>query len=105
MPATGGTARTVYSSSSRAVTAIYAASASTLLLYVETTAGNLSQNGLWKINPDGSGLIRLLAISTLPCQYTVSGYPETQISSNSQTYALLHLDGVNVLVLAGFGII
>jgi hypothetical protein len=50
LPASGGASKTVYSSSSRAVTAIASAGPSALLFYIENTRGDLSQDGLWKVN-------------------------------------------------------
>jgi Tol biopolymer transport system component len=129
LPATGGTVRTVYSSPSRAVTAIAYAGSSSLLIYIETTSGDLSQNGLWKINTDGSDLTRLTATKVLTCQYTQYAYPLTQVSSDGARYALLYMDegeqklivgslaggssttisahqfsNVNILLLVGMGI-
>lgn len=129
LPANGGTVRTIYSSSSRAVTAIASAGASSLLIYIENTGGNLSQDGLWKINTDGSGLTRLTTTNVLACQYNQYPYPLTQLASDGERYALLYIDsggqklivgnltggspttisarqlaGVNVLLLAGLGI-
>lgn len=83
----------IYNSPNRAVTAIHAVSASSLLIYIENTTGDLSQDGLWKINTNGSGLTRLTTTNALLCQYGQAAYPFTQITSDSQSYALLHFDG------------
>ncbi|HEU5227544.1 MAG TPA: hypothetical protein VFU49_06995, partial [Ktedonobacteraceae bacterium] len=83
----------IYNSQNRAVTAIHPVSASSLLIYIGNTTGDLSQDGLWKINTNGSGLTRLVATNAQPCQYEVTFYPFTQIASDSQSYALLHFDG------------
>ena len=83
----------IYSSPNRAITAIHPVSASSLLIYIENTTGDLSQDGLWKINTNGSGLTRLTTTNALPCQYGQAAYPFTQITSDSQSYALLHFDG------------
>ncbi len=119
----------IYSSPNRAVTAIHPVSTSSLLIYIENTTGDLSQDGLWKINTNGSGLTRLTTTNALPCQYGQAAYPFTQIASDSQSYALLYFDGggqklvtgslaggshttiethnanssIHVLLLAGFG--
>jgi hypothetical protein len=57
-------------------------------MYIENTGGNLSQNGLWKINADGSGLTRLTTVVGRQCDGL--GYPAAhpQIVSSSQYYAL-----------------
>ena len=59
-----------------------------LLIYIENTSGNVSQNGLWKINADGSGLTRFTAVVGQLCDDL--GYPATypQIVGSSQYYAL-----------------
>jgi WD40 repeat protein len=88
LPATGGSAKTIYSSQSQAIMTLYAASSQTLLMYVENTYGNLSQNGLWKINADGSGLTRLTNVAGQQCDDL--SYPAflPQIASAGQQYAL-----------------
>lgn len=101
LPALGGATRTIYSSQSRAVTAIAAASSSSLLIYIENTTGDRSQDGLWKINTDGSGLTRLTTTNALACQYNRYVYPLTQISSNGARYALLYMDGGEQKLIVG----
>ena len=87
-PATGGSARTIYSSQTQAIMTFHTVNAQTLLLYIENTQGDLSQNGLWKINIDGSGLTRLTTAGGQLC--ADQGYTATwpQIISNGQSYAL-----------------
>jgi hypothetical protein len=88
MPATGGPARTIYSSQSLAIMALHPFNSQILLLYIENTYGDLSQNGLWKINSDGSGLTPLTSAAGQECGdlgYTAA-FP--QIISNGQSYAL-----------------
>jgi len=102
LPATGGTARTIYNSPSRAVTAITSAGPSVLLIYIENTRGDLSQDGLWKINTDGSGLTRLTTTQVLACQYATQDlYPFTQISSDGSSYALLFMDAGKQTLIVG----
>jgi eukaryotic-like serine/threonine-protein kinase len=63
----------IFTSPTLAITMVRAISSSTLLLLVDNFSGvynhsvDTSQNGLWKINMDGSGLARLTA--RLPSQY------------------------------------
>ena len=129
LPATSGAIRTIYSSPSKAVTAIASSGSSSLLIYIENTRGDLSQDGLWKINTDGSGLTRLTTTKALACQYNQYPYPLTQIASDGERYALLYMDGgeqklivgslaggspttisahqiasINILILAGVGV-
>lgn len=103
LPATGGAARTIYSSPSRAVTAIASANPSSLLIYIENTTGDLSQDGLWQIKTDGSGLQRLTTTAhAQPCQYSQqSPYPLTQLSSNGASYALLCMDAGEQKLIVG----
>lgn len=101
LPATGGTARMIYSSQNKAVTAIASSGSSSLLIYIENTGGDLSQDGLWKINADGSGLTRLTTTKALACQYNQFAYPLTQISSDGTRYALLYMDGGEQKLIVG----
>jgi hypothetical protein len=84
----GGSARTIYSSQTQAIMTFHTVNAQTLLLYIENTQGDLSQNGLWKININGSGLTRLTTAGGQLCADL--GYTATlpQIISNGQFYAL-----------------
>lgn len=101
-PAAGGAARTIYSSPSRAVTAIAPAGPSVLLIYIENTSGDLSQDGLWKINTDGSGLARLTTTQVQVCQYDDERiYPFTQIASDGTGYALLSMDAGKQTLVVG----
>lgn len=62
-PATGGPARTIYSTPTYAITNLRVASHSTLLFVIRNEnpvlGADTSHNGLWKVNTDGSGLTRL----------------------------------------------
>ena len=91
--AKGGSAKTIFTSQTLAVTMIRAVSPTILLLMVENTAGNTSQNGLWKINIDGTGLTRLttdtLHAQSL-CQF--SQYAWSNVSFDNNFYALQSYD-------------
>jgi hypothetical protein len=93
LPALGGAARAIYTSPGRAVTAIASAGSLSLLIYIDNTGGDLSQDGLWKIQTDGSGLTRLTTTREQVCQYHQEAYPMTQIASDGETYALLYTEG------------
>jgi len=58
-PATGGPAKTIYSTPTDAITALRVASSTTLLLITRNINTDTSHNGLWKMNTDGTGLTRL----------------------------------------------
>jgi hypothetical protein len=88
-PATGGRATTIYSSRSQAIVAMHAVNSQTLLLHVENSAGDLSQDGLWKINAGGGSLTRLTTEPGQRCEDLedqAANWP--QVSSNAQSYAL-----------------
>ncbi len=88
LPAAGGTARTIYSSQSHAVAALHPVSSQTLLMYIENTGGDFSQNGLWRINTDGSALTRLTTTAGQRCADREYAVEWPQIISNGQSYAL-----------------
>lgn len=87
--ARGGTTRTVFSSATLAITTVRAISQTSLLLMIENTTGDTSKNGLWKINTDGTGLIRLStdgANAQSLCPYTQ--YAWSNVSPDGNFYAL-----------------
>lgn len=88
LPATGGPAKTIYHSQDQAIMSLHPISSQELLIYIENTSGNLSQNGLWKINSDGGDPLRLTTVAGQQCEDL--GYPALypQIVSNGQYYAL-----------------
>ncbi len=57
-------------------------------MYIENTGGDFSQNGLWKINTDGSGLTRLTTVPGQRCADLEYAVEWPQIISNGQSYAL-----------------
>lgn len=88
-PITGNTLRTIYTTSTLAITMIRAVTPTTLLLMIENTVGDTSQNGLWKINPDGSSPTRLSSDtdgSQSLCPY--SQYAWSNVSRDGTMYAL-----------------
>jgi hypothetical protein len=61
----------------------------TLLLLIENHSGDTSQNGLWKMNVDGSGLTRLttdMSNSQSLCPFTQ--YAWSNLSRDGTIYAL-----------------
>ena len=87
-PATGGSPRTIYHSQDQAIMELHPINSQILLLYIQNTSGSLGQNGLWKINTDGSSLTRLTTGVGQQCNDL--GYPASypQIVSSGQYYAL-----------------
>lgn len=87
-----GSTHTIYSDQSHAIQSVLPVNTHTLLIYIENNTGDLSQNGLWKINTDGTGLTRLTTANDPKCRDT--NYPEwaPQIAHNDQSYALLQTD-------------
>ncbi len=96
-PASGGSSQQIFSSQTMAITAVRSISQNTLLLLVNNkgtgTNVDTSQNGLWKVNTNGSGLIRLSSggagVSggpTLLCQFTQ--YPWSNVSRDGSLFAI-----------------
>ena len=92
-PGTGGSQQTIFTSQTLGIAAIRAISPSTLLLQVENFSMNhqvdTSQNGLWKVNTDGTGLTRLTTEAngnpTSLCPYTQT--PWSNVSRDDRLYA------------------
>jgi hypothetical protein len=98
-PATGGAQQKIFSNHNMAITAVRSISKTNLLLLVnnEGTGTNVdtSQNGLWKVQADGSGLTRLTTSGagvsggpSLLCPYTQ--YPWSNVSRDGSMFALQH---------------
>lgn len=68
-PVTGGPLRTIYTSPAVAIVALEAISPTSLVFYANNYSSHAgqsvdtSQNGLWKVNTDGSGLTHLAAVT------------------------------------------
>jgi len=58
-PATGGPAKTIYSTPTEAITSLRVATSTSLLFMIYNTDTDTSHNGIWKMNTDGTGLTRL----------------------------------------------
>ncbi len=72
-----------------AVTMLRAVTPTTLLLLVENSNGDTSQNGLWEMNSDGTGLTRLTSDTHNAqslCQF--SQYAWSNVSRDGSMYAL-----------------
>lgn len=86
-PAGGGTSSTILNSNTLAIISVHVASAGTLLLLVNDAA-TTSQNGIWKINTDGTGLTRLIAYDN-PSFCGVSYGTCGSVSSDGSLYAMV----------------
>jgi serine/threonine protein kinase len=93
LPAAGGVAQPVYNNPNQGITLVRAVSKTTLLFQVNNYSGDTTQNGLWKINTDGSGSTHL---STDPnntqslCMFTQ--YAWSNVSRDGTLYALQSYD-------------
>lgn len=87
-PASGGTATTLLSSKSLAIRNISVISAQTMLLLVNGYPNDISQNGIWKMNTDGTGLTRLTAY-TNPSFCGVSYASCVSVSPDGSLYAMV----------------
>jgi eukaryotic-like serine/threonine-protein kinase len=85
---TGGPMKTILALR-HAVTMLRAVSPTTLLLLVENASGDISHNGLWEMNTDGTGLMQLTTDKQNAqslCQF--SQYAWSNVSRDGTLYAL-----------------
>jgi hypothetical protein len=87
-----GSTHTLYADQHHAITMIQPVDAHTLLISIENTVGDLSQNGLWKIKSDGTGLTRLTRANDPRCRDISYEEWAPQIAQNGQSYTLLQTD-------------
>jgi Tol biopolymer transport system component len=92
-PATGGPASTIFSTSAYGITYLRMVSHLTLLFVIHNTGvGNIdiSHNGLWKINIDGSGLTRLTSEAANETTFfnTYTQYYWSTVSRDGAYYAV-----------------
>lgn len=86
------TIHTIYSNQSHAILTMQPVSSQMLLMYIENNTGDQSQNGLWKINTDGTGLTRLTTANDPQCRDLNYREWSPQIVSNGQSYAFVQTD-------------
>lgn len=91
---------TIYSNTQDTVVAYAPIGTSQMLLYVMnppavTNAGPASHDGLWIINDDGTGLRQLTTGTGLKCWFQDGPYPDYQIASDGQHYALLQVNATS----------
>ncbi len=88
-PVTGGSSQSLYSNATQAITIVRAVTPTTLLFMIETSKNDISQNGLWEVHTDGTGLTQLSTdkdSSQSLCPY--SQYAWSNVSRDSTMYAL-----------------
>ncbi|HLX56551.1 MAG TPA: hypothetical protein VKR83_05975 [Ktedonobacteraceae bacterium] len=89
-PALGGTPTVVYSTPTLAITMVRVITRTTMLLLVQNLSGDTSNNGLWKMNLDGTGLTRLTTSGA--GQWSVlngtSQFPWSNASRDGNLYAI-----------------
>jgi hypothetical protein len=100
-PLTGGSSRTIYSNPQLAIVAIQPISQNKLLFYAYNYSNqqgqnvDTSQNGLWTINIDGSGLKHLTTVTVEEASYFFFSVPRLNwlvISRDGRMYASSTLD-------------
>ncbi|GHO43247.1 serine/threonine protein kinase [Ktedonospora formicarum] len=91
-PATGGTAHTI-AHIDQAVTMLRTISSTTLLYMVENGSGDSSQNGLWRMNIDGTNRQRLSTDATGGQSLSLfSHYTWANVSTDGKLFALQEAD-------------
>jgi Anaphase-promoting complex subunit 4 WD40 domain len=95
---TGGPQRTIYSSQIYDVIAVRVIDQASILFIIGNTYdsnghADPSHNGLWKINVDGSGLTRLIPISSK--QFSFLNYDSQELWSNISRDATMYVFQVN----------
>jgi eukaryotic-like serine/threonine-protein kinase len=103
-PATGGPTSQIYSSPTWAISMIRAVTQIKLLLLVENTSGDQSQNGLWTMNMDGSNPMRLTTDANNEqslCPF--SQYSWSNVSADGSLYALQSFNPASHSYGIGYG--
>ncbi len=94
--ATGGQPKTIYSNPKIAVTAIHMITNTSMLVTIDTESSDASidtsQNGLWKMNTDGSNLTQVTSVVGIPTISPFGGMYALQVDNfqlQTQSYSLL----------------
>lgn len=90
VPPTGGNAQILYTSSTLAIPALRVVNTNSLCLLVKNVGGDTSQNGLWRMNVNGTGLTRLTTFDggTNALFNQVAQFPWSNFSRDSSSYSL-----------------
>lgn len=102
-PALGGPQTAVYTTPTFAITTVLVISSTTMLLLIQNISGDMSHNGLWKMNLDGTGLTRLTTAGTGQRSWLTftSQFPWSSISRDGSRYALKISSGTTQSLLIG----
>jgi len=89
-PALGSSQTTVYTNPTLAITTVRVISNTTMLLLIQNLTGDTSHNGLWKMNLDGTGLIRLTTagVGQMSSLNGTSQFTWSNISRDASMYAM-----------------
>jgi eukaryotic-like serine/threonine-protein kinase len=100
-PATGGPAKTIFSTNSFAIIGVRVINSHTLLLLTDKSIGNgYSGDALWRINTDGTGLTQLASGNALTwCSYLQNNC--SNISTGGQLFAYMASGGSSDLIYYG----
>lgn len=101
-PTLGGKVSSIYSSKTLVISTIQVINNTTLLFIVANEVGDSSQNGLWKINTDGTGLTRLTTETDPGTSIYLShfsSYPWSAVSRDGSMFALQMLSGQATLLI------
>lgn len=100
LPSTGGTAHSIFTSPTLAITAIRAISPTTLLVLVQNQSlishVDTSKDGLWEIHTNGTGLTRLTSDpNVLQTFAPFTQFPWSNVARDGQRFALQANDGTH----------
>jgi hypothetical protein len=99
-PVTGRTQTPIYSSSSLGVVSVRCASSSRLLLVLQNSTGDTSQNGVWAMNADGSKSVRVLSASSSQ-QIRLSRTHSSSASGDLYAASILDLNNGTLTLVYG----
>lgn len=90
-PTLGGKVSSIYQSKTLVINMLQVIDNTTLLFIVANEVGDTSQNGLWKIHTDGTGLTRLLTVTNpytaiFPSHFSLT--PWSSVSRDGNMFAL-----------------
>jgi eukaryotic-like serine/threonine-protein kinase len=107
-PATGGSAQTVLNNPTLAIVGVRSVTASTLLLQTQSESVATANNGLWKVQANGSGLTPLInfgggasANGLLGTLNRYNQYPWSNVSRDSSLYTFEEDQSSTVTLLFG----
>ncbi|MEO8970493.1 MAG: hypothetical protein ABI406_02700 [Ktedonobacteraceae bacterium] len=100
-PTLGGNVSSIYQSKTLIINMLQVIDSSTLLFIVANQVGNTSQNGLWKIHTDGTGLTHLTTETDPTTSISLSHFSSTPwsvVSRDDSMFAIQVLSYQTILV-------